>query len=201
MTDYTLTEAEWLALSEAANEPDGRGDEFQLASNVDTETDNVRVRRVGPAGGGLKARACVYIESLVEHEDEDVEDEIQSTLVYISAPEARQLAAALLNVADDIDGAVPLAFFPRTPGGSDEPLTPVEIVAQAHLRLVGTFAIGTGDTAATSHAFDTPTRVKVMTAYVAEDGIPCAMVGSVDGSPMVQIVGLADLRPQAGEES
>ena len=194
MTDYTLTEEEWTALSEAANEPDGRGEEFQLASNVDAETDNVRVRRVGPAKGGLKARACVYIESLVEHEDEDVEDEIQSTLVYISAPEARQLAAALLNVADEIDGKTPLVFFPRLPNGEEAPEAEEPTAATVAGASLMDFATVTGDTGDTCHSFKVGERVQVVNLWVTvRERQPVADCRSLSRPNLTQIVAQADL--------
>lgn len=187
MTDYTLTEEEWAALSEAAEAPGGRGPEFQLASNVDPETDNVRVRRVGPAKGGLKARAVVYVESL------DDQGDILSTLAYISAPEARQLAAALLNVADDIDGKTPLVFFPRLPSGEEAPEAEEPTAATVAGAALADFAAVTGDTGNTGHAFGGGERVQVVYLYVAGDGLPCAYCRSLARPGLFQVVAQADL--------
>ena len=205
MTDYTLTEEEWTALSEAAHAPDGRGPSFGIASNVDPDTDNVHVRRVGPAGGGLKARAVVYVETLMEHEDEDVEDEIISALVYISAPEARQLAAALLNVADEIDGKTPLVFFPRTPSGEEAPeveeptvLACVDrqgnVVSPTWAGLTD-YASVTGDTGMTGHSFTAEEPVEVLDMFVSGEGQPRARCRSLARPALAQVVAQADLAP------
>ena len=193
MTDYTLTEAEWNALSEAADAPDGRGPEFGLASNVDPETDNVRVRRVGPVKGGPKSRVVVNVEMLTSNEDEDVEDELVSALVYISAPEARQLAAALLNVADEIDGKTPLVFFPRLPNGEEAPEVEEPTAASVAGTTLMDFAAVTGDTGNTGHAFGGGERVRVMHLYVATDGLPCAYCRSLARPALFQVVAQADL--------
>lgn len=194
MTDYTLTEDEWNALSEAAEAPGGRGDEFQVASNVDSDTDNVRVRRVGPAGGGLKARVVVFVETLIESEDEDVEDEIQSSLAYISAPEARQLAAALLNVADEIDGKTPLVFFPRAAGETAADVTATEVVGDGwkniligqRVRVIGNHG---GDY---RHFFPTGEEGTVVQIEV-DDGAETAVLLVRSNSGLAQWVSLHDL--------
>lgn len=193
MTDYALTEDEWNALSEAAEAPGGRGDEFQVASNVDSDTDNVRVRRVGPAGGGLKARVVVFVETLIESEDEDVEDEIQSSLAYISAPEARQLAAALLNVADEIDGKTPLVFFPRLPSGEEAPEVDEPSAADVARTALADFAAVTGDTGDTGHSYIGGERVQVLSLWVTSQGLPVANCRSLVRPALFQIVAQADL--------
>lgn len=187
MTDYALNEAEWSALTEAAEAPGGRGPEFQLASNIDPETDNVRVRRVGPAKGGLKARAVVYVESL------DDEGDILSTLAYISAPEARQLAAALLNVADDIDGKTPLVFFPRLPNGEEAPEAEEPTAATVAGTALADFAAVTGDTGATGHSYTGGERVQVLSLWVTSEGLPVANCRSLLRPGLFQIVAQADL--------
>lgn len=78
------------------------GDDFSVPDNARPDQ-HVHAKRVGPEGGKGSARVAVVMHG----------ENPQAMLVsLIAAPQARTLAAALLNAADEVDGAVPLAYFP-----------------------------------------------------------------------------------------
>lgn len=83
--------------------------EIQRSCNVDAR-DHLHIGRVGEAGAGLAARGLIQV-----HEGGD------NSRVFLAAPELRQVAAALLNVADEIDGRVPLSFFDPAAPSAEEP--------------------------------------------------------------------------------
>ena len=131
---------------------------------------------------------------LTSNEDEDVEDEVLSALVYISAPEARQLAAHLLNVADEIDGKTPLVFFPRAAGETSDDATATEAVGDAwkniiigqRVRVVGNHG---GDY---RHFFPTGEEGTVVQIEV-DDGAATAVLLVRSNSGLAQWVSLHDL--------
>lgn len=86
-----------------------RVEEIAKACNVDAR-DHVHVHRVGEPGSGLGARGLVVV-----HEGDSL------TRVFLAAPELRQIASALLNVADAIDGKTPLVFFDPDAPEVEEP--------------------------------------------------------------------------------
>lgn len=108
MNDYSLDGGQWEALKASAETDEGRGEDFSLACNVQA-TDHVHTRRIGAVGSGLAARVAIATHN--------VDDSIT---VFLAAPEARTLAAALLNAADEIDGVTPLVFFPPAPEAEPE---------------------------------------------------------------------------------
>lgn len=61
--------------------------------------DHAHVQRVG---AGAHARVAVAV-----HDSDDV------AAIYVSPAQARKIAAALLNAADEINGLTPLVFVPR----------------------------------------------------------------------------------------
>jgi hypothetical protein len=83
--------------------------EIEKACNVDAR-DHVHLARVGEKGSGLAARGLLTL-----HEGSS------AARVFLAAPELRQLASALLNVADAIDGKTPLVFFDPSAPETDEP--------------------------------------------------------------------------------
>lgn len=82
-------------------------EEVAIACNMDVR-DHVHAGRLGEAGAGLDARGVVQV-----HEGGSV------ARVFLAAPELRALGAALLNVADEIDGTTPLVFHPPSPDGEE----------------------------------------------------------------------------------
>lgn len=97
---FQMNEDDFRAL--AGQEP---REEISLACNADAR-DHIHAGSIGEPGSGLAARGIVQV-----HEGGS------ATRVFLSAPELRTLASALLNVADEIDGETPLSFFP--PGSPD----------------------------------------------------------------------------------
>jgi hypothetical protein len=184
MTDHHLTEAQWLRLKREGEMPGGLGEMFQVACNVTPETSLLQARRIGLAGRGLESRVGIFVQD---------SEEMYAT-VYISAAEARQVAAHLLDAADEIDGVTPLAFFPRTPGGEEAPEAeePVTAATVAGTSLVD-FARITGDSAETGHSFEVGEPVQVLNLFITDDGLPCAACVSLSRLALVQIVGQADL--------
>jgi hypothetical protein len=85
--------------------------EIVRVCNIDGD-DHVHVGRLGDPGSGLEARGVIQV-----HEGGRI------AKVYLAAPELRQLASALLNVADAIDGKTPIAFFDPSAPSSTEPDT------------------------------------------------------------------------------
>lgn len=79
------------------------GEDYALACNASPQSDHVHVRRIGAEGSLLNGRVLLFTHG---EEGEDV------ATVYIAAHEARMLAAALLNMADELDGVTPLVFTP-----------------------------------------------------------------------------------------
>lgn len=84
-------------------------EEVSKACNLDPR-DHVHLFRVGEEATGLAARGVLAV-----HEGGT------TTKVFLAAPELRQIASALLNVADAIDGRTPLVFFDPSAPGADEP--------------------------------------------------------------------------------
>lgn len=72
--------------------------------------DHLHVGRIGDQGSGLEARGTLLI-----HEGG------RAARVFMAAPRLRVLAAALLDVADEIDGMTPLTFFPPEVPEVEEP--------------------------------------------------------------------------------
>ena len=83
--------------------------EISRACNIDAR-DHVHVGRIGDPGSGLGARGVIQV-----HEGGRL------AKVYLASPELRQLASALLNVADAIDGKTPLVFFDPSAPSAEEP--------------------------------------------------------------------------------
>lgn len=76
------------------------GDDYSVPDNARPDQ-HVHVKRVGPAGGRRSSRVAVILHG----------ENPQAMLVsLVAAPQARALAAALLNAADEIDGKRPLVF-------------------------------------------------------------------------------------------
>lgn len=94
---FDLDGGQWDALRDSEDE----GDELVIACNV-RKTDHIHVRRVGPAGSGLGARVTILTHG-----------PNGATSAFLASPQARKLAAHLLNAADEIDGTTPLVFSPR----------------------------------------------------------------------------------------
>lgn len=82
--------------------------EIAKVCNVDPR-DHLHVVRAGSKGSGLKGRGA-----LLTHEGES------TTRIFLAAPELREVAAALLNVADDLDGITRLNFVPPAMPEADE---------------------------------------------------------------------------------
>lgn len=114
MTDYSLDGGQWEALREQIT--DGvQGEDFALACNAARE-EHVHVRRVGEAGSRLGGRVVVSTHG-----------QPGAVPIFLAAPEARMLAAAILDAADDLDGVTPLVYMPPGPDGyaaHDEIATP-----------------------------------------------------------------------------
>lgn len=102
MTDYSLDGGQWEALREQIT--DGvQGEDFALACNAARE-EHVHVRRVGEAGSRLGGRVVVSTHG-----------QPGAVPIFLAAPEARMLAAAILDAADDLDGVTRLNYVPVTP--------------------------------------------------------------------------------------
>ncbi|MGZ0151847.1 hypothetical protein ACXJJ3_32645 [Kribbella sp. WER1] len=97
-----MTEEQFEALGEAARYG-YMGEEFEIECNY-TEGDHFHAKRVGKAGSGLAARG-----GLMMHAGP------RAAVCYFAAPQLRQIAAQLLNIADEIDGTVPLSFIDGAP--------------------------------------------------------------------------------------
>lgn len=114
---FDLDPGQYEALREHLN-PQGMGPDFALACNVESG-DHVHVRRIGPEGSRFEGRVAV-----MTHGDSG------QAIVYVAAPQARTLAAAILTAADELDGDTPLGFFPRQPipeADLDEPTADVDV--------------------------------------------------------------------------
>lgn len=182
MTDYPVSPDEWQALTAEAETPGGLGEMFEIACNVDPDTDFLQARRVGRAGAST-SRAAIYV-----HHSDDM-----YATVYVAAAEARKIAAHLLNIADEIDGKTPLVFFPRLPNGEEAPEAEEPTAKDAAGTALADFAAVTGDTGDTGHCFGGGERVQVVHLYVAADGLPCAYCRSLARPGLFQVVAQADL--------
>lgn len=107
MNRTPITVAEYMALREAVQtDPDATGPDLELVCST-TEHDHLHVSRLG-APGQSYGRAGLRFHS-----------PDSANTILVSATEARVLAAHLLDIADELDGTVPLVFFPRDPDGSE----------------------------------------------------------------------------------
>lgn len=79
-----------------------------LAACILNEADLVGTSVV--ALNGERVGVCV---EAVQHLPDEM---LSGAQILLSATDARRLAAALLNAADDLDGTVPLAFYERPAG-------------------------------------------------------------------------------------
>lgn len=102
MSLHKMSREEIEDLSFRAQLDNGRSDELTWACDVD-ETDHLHIARVGELGSRLRGRVGVKTHGIDD----------PGTVTFFSAAEARMIAAAILNAADEIDGAVPLVFHPR----------------------------------------------------------------------------------------
>lgn len=98
--DYALTPADLQTLFQRG----AAGPDFEVADNA-RPGQHVHARRIGEPGSRALGRVAVITHN-------EAGGAIASV---IAAPQARALAAALLNAADEIDGVAPLVFFPRDP--------------------------------------------------------------------------------------
>lgn len=105
MDDYSMNEAAWRSLVAQASRGFIGADEG-FACNV-SPTEHLHLRRIGVPGSGLSARVQIATHGSAD----DHEDPAGALMLYFAAPEARQIAARLLNLADEIDGQAPLLFF------------------------------------------------------------------------------------------
>lgn len=101
---YSMTQGEIAALCDAPASL-----EIARVCNAEPE-DEIRVVLVGEPGSGLAARGGI-----------EVEEGGSKARVFLASPELRQLASALLNVADKIDGKTPLVFFDPSSPSAEEP--------------------------------------------------------------------------------
>lgn len=91
-------------LKESAQEPGAYLVKF--ATTCDAEPgDKLEVSRIGKVGCRHAGRIQIAFQ----------EDDENPVTILLGAAEARQLAASILNGADELDGARPLVFMPRTP--------------------------------------------------------------------------------------
>ena len=195
MTDYPVSPDEWQALTAEGDIPGGLGELFEVECNVDPDTDFLQARRVGRANAPT-SRAAVYV-----HHSDDM-----YATVYIAAAEARQLAAHLLNVADEIDGKTPLVFFPRLPSGEEAPEVEEPEIAILDDAWKGVFigkrAVVTGNrTDDLVHWFPIGEVVAITDVIVSDDEAPtmamaeAATVSEEGERPLRQWINIRDLMP------
>lgn len=101
--------AQRLMADVQSRDPERLRHEITVVCDADPR-DHLHVGAVGDPGSGLEARGLI-----VSHEGGRV------SRVFVAAPRLRQLASALLNVADEIDGKTPLVFFPPGAPDAEEP--------------------------------------------------------------------------------
>lgn len=99
--DYSLDQPGFMNILRAV-QTGTMGDDVAFACNA-RPTDHLHLRRIGNEGDRLDGRIAVAM-----HDGTG-----SSVVAYFAAPEARQIAAQLLNLADELDGATPLTFMPR----------------------------------------------------------------------------------------
>ncbi len=102
---YPITREEFASLMARA-QAGATGEEYVFACDAQP-SDHVHVRRLGEEGARIGGRVAVAAHG-----------KRGQAVIYLAAPEARALAARLLDAADELDGVVPLVFMPR---GEDEP--------------------------------------------------------------------------------
>lgn len=84
------------------------------------ETDSLELSAVGPAGHPLSSLA---LSTLIASPDVEANDEGEVFIkgsIILKTPSARKLAAALLNMADDLDGLDRPLIDSFDLGGADE---------------------------------------------------------------------------------
>lgn len=102
MSLHPMTPSEYAALLEAARQPSALGERKAFTCDVD-DFDVFHMQRVGAPNSRLAGRIGLCTHS---------GDEDPGAVVFVSAPEARMIAASLLNLADELDGTTPLNFHP-----------------------------------------------------------------------------------------
>lgn len=98
--DYSLTPAATAALLAAVRNGTA-SDDFAFNSNHNPAV-HLHARRWGPAKGGLASRVA-----LSAHNADGT-----GAALLVSSAEARQIAAQILDLADEIDGVTALVFNP-----------------------------------------------------------------------------------------
>jgi len=112
---HPLSPAQYAALGQTVSRPENKGDDLSWSCDF-APKDHLHLRRLGAPGSGLEGRVGVLIHSGVNSSP--------GLTVYLAADEARTVAAALLNIADELDGTTPLVFFPERridPDTADKP--------------------------------------------------------------------------------
>lgn len=101
---FPLDRDGYWSLQKSASETGAFLVKFQTCCDAEP-SDKLEVSRVGKVGCREAGRIQIAFQ----------DDDSESSTILLAAPEARQLAAAILNGADELDGTRPLVFFPRTP--------------------------------------------------------------------------------------
>lgn len=104
---YPMSQEQRRSLSQEVRTIDAAyGEDFSVACNADPE-DHLHTRRLGlPGDAHSRVGVAIHASSAL-------------SMVYIHPTEARMLAAALLNLADELDGTTPLVFFPPSPESTE----------------------------------------------------------------------------------
>lgn len=99
---HKMSQEEIQDLAFRARLDGGQGEDVVHRCDV-SPNDHLHLVRVGEANARLRGRVGIRLHS--GKDDGGI-------AVLFSAPEARQIAAELMNIADELDGVTPLVFHP-----------------------------------------------------------------------------------------